>query len=83
VTIEEILMAGLLGASAGAGLGALAVAHRVGVWARTVNAWIAGVTQDVNTWGAQIERQMEQIRRDLAGTKGLARNEGIRPPSNG
>jgi hypothetical protein len=80
VRIEQILVAGLFGASAGASLGALVVAHRVGAWARTVNAWLGSITQDVNSWGAGIEREIERIRSDMKGTDGSASQGGNPSP---
>jgi len=80
VRIEQILMAGLFGASVGASLGAIVVAHRVGAWARTVNAWLASITQDVNSWGARIEREIERIRSDREGTDGSASQGGNPSP---
>jgi hypothetical protein len=80
VRIEQILVAGFIGASAGASLGALVVAHRVGAWARTVHARLASITQDVNSWGARIEREIERIRSDMKGTDGSASQGGNPSP---
>jgi hypothetical protein len=76
VTIEQIVVAGLVGASAGAGVGALVVAHRVGAWARTVNDCLVKMTQDINSWGEGIEQEIERIRSDRKGTDGSASQGG-------